>query len=168
LSILGITLIFLYLNILIGQYLISADRQNQWTAVMATATVVRIGLDLLMVPLAQKWLSNGALGAAIVLTTTEFGMLMAGLWLLPRGTLNRQTAWLAGKTLLAGAGMLLIVLPLRESYIAVPILAGAAAYGMLVLVLRLVSAEDQQLLLSLGRGLATRLRRRLPRPSQAG
>ncbi len=168
LSVLGITLIFLYLNILIGQYLVSVDRQNQWTVVMATATVVRIGLDVLLVPLAQKWLSNGALGAAVVLTTTELGMLMAGLVLLPRGTLNRDSARFAGRTLLAGAGMLLVVLLLRESHIAVPILAGAVTYGLLVLVLRVVSVEDQQLLLLIGRGLLARLRRRLPKPSQVG
>jgi O-antigen/teichoic acid export membrane protein len=167
LAIFGITLIFLYQNVLIGQYLISIDRQNVWTLVMAIATVARIGLDLVLVPLTHAWFQNAALGAAIGLTITELAMLVTGLLLLPRGTLGRPTAWLTVRTLIAGAGMLLVIWPLRTSFIGLPIGVAMVTYAILIWVLRLVSPEDQRAVLAMGQSMLARLRRSAPEPTGA-
>lgn len=64
--------------------------------------------------------------------------------------------------------MLLAVLPLRAHFIGLPVAVGALVYLGLVLVLRVVSAEDWRMFASLGQAVVARLRRRTPKPSQVG
>ena len=90
LGVLGIVLIFTYLNILFGQILICLDRQRALTVVMAAATLATIPLDLLFIPLCVRFFNNAALGGAFSFVVTELGMLVAMVRLLPRGALGRQ------------------------------------------------------------------------------
>jgi O-antigen/teichoic acid export membrane protein len=137
----------MYLNVLLGQYLISIDRQNVWTAVMAVATVVLISLDLLLVPWSNTHWENGAIGAAMAYGITELGMVITGIWLLPKGTLGRGNLWFALRVLLAGLLMCATAWGLSSYFIAMPIVAGALVYGVLVLALQLLPKEDYQMLL---------------------
>jgi O-antigen/teichoic acid export membrane protein len=158
LALLGLVLIATYLNILIGQFLISTDRQNRWTLVMAVATLATIPLDLIFVPWCQTLFQNGAIGGALSFLVTEIGMLSAGLMLLPAGALNRQNTWLAVRAFCAGSVMALAAWFLRDQFILVPITVGAMVYAILVLVFRVLAPDDLSLFREIASSFLSRAR----------
>lgn len=158
LALFGIVLIFTYLNILAGYFLISVDRQKAWATVQAGALALSVPLDLLLVPWTQQAFGNGAMGGAIAFIITEAAMFVAALFLLPAGTLTWRRNGARGlRALLAATVMALAAWALRDFFIAVPVIAGAAVYLLLLWLFRVVPAQEWRLL----RGLAQRLAGRL-------
>jgi O-antigen/teichoic acid export membrane protein len=165
LAVLGIVLILTYQNILLGRFLVSADRQNAWTLVMAVATVATIPLDLLLIPWTQRAFGNGAIGGALSFVVTELGMLVVGLRLLPAGSLGANSFSRAARTLAAGLVMAAVVWWARDFFLAVPIALGGLTYGLLALALGLLPRDELALGLSLLRslpGLARRSAQKAP------
>lgn len=160
LSVAGVVLILMYQNILLGRFIISIDRQKTLTIIMAVATVATIPLDLLLIPLCHNMFGNGAIGGALAFAITEGGIMITGLYVLPRGLLGWQNAWTAGRALIAGLVMVVAVWFLRDYFIAIPVIAGAVVYLSLILLMRVVPKEDWGLLTSLGQSLLTRIRGR--------
>ena len=152
LSLMGIVIILTYLNVFIGQYLISIDRQNHWTIVMAVATVATLPLDLWLVPFCARTYGNGGLGGALSFILTEAGMLVAGLWLMPRGTLNRTNVWLAVRAMASGLAMLAVTWWIRAqalndfARLTFIILAGVVVYVGVGAALRIFAPEDVALI----------------------
>jgi O-antigen/teichoic acid export membrane protein len=160
LALLGIVLILTYHNMLLGQFLISTDRQNVWTIVMAVATLATLPLDFLLIPWCQATWGNGGLGGALSFIITELGMVVAGILLLPKGSLGRANLWVAVRALLAGLAMAAAAWWLRGLFIAIPIIVGAIVYVGTALLLGLAPREDVELLRSLAAGVLSRLRPR--------
>jgi O-antigen/teichoic acid export membrane protein len=167
LALLGVVLIFTYQNVLLGRYFASIDRPNVWTVLLVLATLATIGLDLWLVPLFQAQYGNGALGGGVSYLITEATMLVAGLILLPRGTLARGNLFVALRVLLAG-GALVGACWLTQGWpLPIEIAAGALAYGTLIWLLRVLSHEDWQTISQLGTALLRRVRRTpAPEPTQ--
>jgi O-antigen/teichoic acid export membrane protein len=159
LAIMGIVLIFTYLTILLGQYLVSIDRQVRWTWVMAIATFATVPLDLIFIPFCRDNLGNGAIGGALSFVVTELGMVIAGFAFLPKGLLQWDNIRRILKTLAAGLIMTAVVWQLRQFFIAIPIIAGGLIYVGAILLLRVIPHEDWALLKSLGLGLLARFTR---------
>jgi Na+-driven multidrug efflux pump len=153
----GIVLILIYQNMLIGQFLISTDRQNLWTIVMAIATVLTIGLDIIFVPWCEHVLGNGAIGGAISFIIVETGMMIMGLTQLPKGSLGWSNAWTAIRTLAAGLTMVAATWWLRDAPIYLTILIGIVVYTAMVLLLRLIPVEDWALFRGVLRDVKARL-----------
>jgi O-antigen/teichoic acid export membrane protein len=168
LAIFGLVLILTYQNILLGKFLISIDRQNAWTAVMAVATLATLPLDLILIPWCVRTFGNGAMGGALAFVITEGAMLVAGLWLLPAGSLGRTTTSLAGRVLIAGLLMAAVAWWLRDAFLPIPIAAGALVYTTLAFLLRAIPREDLTMALSLGQSALRRLRARFVVPASAG
>lgn len=158
LAVLGLVLILTYQNMLIGHFLTSTDRQNSWTVVMVIATLATIVLDLLLVPWCEATFHNGAIGGALAFVITELGMMLAGLRLLPAGSLTRTNLWTALRILVAGVGMIVVVWQVEDLFIGIPILVGATAYFCFVYVLRIIPREDVVLLQALLYQLFNRFR----------
>lgn len=154
LALMGLTLVFMYQNIVLGRFMVSIDRQNTWTLIMAVQTLLTIGLDIVLVPWFHANYGNGGLGAAVSYIVTEAGMLLAGLICLPRGMLGRQNAQIAARTMGAGLLMLAACWWLRSQFLAVPVVVGVVVYVVAALALRAISDED----LALARGYAQGLR----------
>lgn len=165
LAIMGIVLILTYQNILLGQFLISTDRQNSWTIVMAIAAFSTVPLDLMLVPWSQATYGNGAIGGALAFIVTELGMVIAGLWLLPNGSLDKSNAWLAARVLFAGIVMFTAVWFVRESFILIPLAIGATVYIALILLLRVIPAEDWQIIQSFLQNIRYRFQKQQQEPA---
>ena len=162
LAVFGLVVILTYQNILIGRFLISMDRQNAWTWVMAVATVATVPLDMVLIPWCQTTFGNGGLGGAFSFVITELGMLVVGLILLPAGALTRANLWTACRILMAGLLMVAVVWQFEELWLAVPILIGVVTYVAAVFVLRIVPKEDIALVQDLGQSMLAKFRRPQP------
>jgi O-antigen/teichoic acid export membrane protein len=145
LALMGLVLILTSLNVLLGYSLMSMDRQNEWTLVMAVATVLTLPLDWILIPWCEGWFANGGLAGALSFLITEGGMLIAGIYLVPRGTLTRRNLWLAIRASLAGLMMVAGTWWLRDYFIAIPVLAGVLIYTVAGWILHLVQTEDLML-----------------------
>lgn len=165
LAIMGFVLVLTYQNILLGQFLISTDRQNAWTVVMAVATIATIPLDMVLVPWCQAQFGNGAIGGSLAYIFTEGLMVVAGLWLLPAGALDKTNIWLSIRVLLAGLVMLAVVWTIRDLPIVVPIAVGGVVYIGLITLLRVVPEEDWAVLRTAGQKIFSRFRKHQSEPA---
>jgi O-antigen/teichoic acid export membrane protein len=168
LAIMGLVLILTYQNMLLGQFLISTDRQNTLTWVMAIATLATIPLDLFLIPLSQQLFNNAAIGAALSFVVTEAGIMIACMTLLPKGTLRRSNLWVAARILFAGLVMVATTWWLRQTMMAIPIVIGAISYIVMILVLRVISKDDWVLIKSLIQIGFVKLRKVTSSPTRAG
>lgn len=167
LSIMGVMLIFIYMNTLMGKFLVSTDRQHQWTLVMIVATLVSIGLDFLFIPLCQQRFNNGAIGGALSFLVTEICMVVVGIRLLPSGAMGWSNLRFFLLTLLAGLVMVAVTWWFRDAFIAIPIVLGAVTYIGLIALLRVVPREDIVLGQRLAQQMLNRFRRRAVPPTDA-
>ncbi len=158
LSVIGVVLILMYQNILLGRFIISIDRQKIFTVIMAVATVATLPLDLLLVPLCQDMFGNGAIGGALTFLITETGVMIASLYVLPKGLIGWQNGWTAGRAFVAGLAMVVAVWFFRDYFIAIPVVIGAAVYLLMIILMRVVPKEDWMLLGDLAQYLLTQLR----------
>jgi O-antigen/teichoic acid export membrane protein len=92
LAILGLCVPAMYLNIVVNQVLVAANRQKIWTWVMAGATIVNPALNAGLIWLTDSRLHNGAIGAAISLLVTEVLIVVVGLVILGPGIGSRALA----------------------------------------------------------------------------
>jgi O-antigen/teichoic acid export membrane protein len=136
---------------MINQVLIASNRQVVWTKVMVAGAIVNPLINLFLIRYFQEHQHNGAIGAAMSLSLTEYGMALVGLILLAEmldaGSVLRLTR--AG---LATAGMALVVWSLNEFGLAAEIAAGSVTFAVLALVLRVLNREELTML----RGIAGR------------
>ncbi len=156
LSVLGIVLILTYLNVFLGQTLISQDRQNAWTWVMAVCTLATVPLDLVLIPWCAETFKNAGLGGALSFVITEAGMVVCGVYLLPRGMLDRSTVVIALKSALAGLVMFPVAWLLQDQMILVPILAGAIVYFGMAWMLGILPMQYFQVYIEMARRWAAR------------
>ncbi len=173
LAILGIVLILTYQNILLGQFLVSTDRQNYWTIVMTVGAIATIPLDLILIPWCAQEFGNGAIGGAMVYVITELCMTVAGLGLLPQGSLGWRNLWLALRIVLAGVIMMIATWWVRDFMgvavldgetselvlsLVLQILTGAVTYIVAGLLLQIVSKEDRAVLAGFANSVVRKIR----------
>jgi O-antigen/teichoic acid export membrane protein len=166
LALLGIVLIFMYVNTMLGQLLISAERTNPWNAVMVFATIITLPLDLYLIPMAQRSFGNGALGGAMSFLFTELLMTFAAIALLPRGTLSWRNLRTVAFVLCAGLTMAYVSTRALELNLVLAILGGAVTYPAMVLLLRVLPKEDLLVLKGAAARLIAKLRK-TPQPAAA-
>jgi len=164
----GVVLILMFLTILIAWTLVAMDRQKQWAIVMAIAVLASILLDIVLIPWCAHTFGNGAIGGSLAFVITEFGMILIGLYLLPKGTFRWSDGFFAARVLVAGLLMGLVAWWWRDSFIAIPIVIGAVVYLALILLLRAIPREDLEMLRWLGRSVFQRLRLRFMRSQISG
>jgi O-antigen/teichoic acid export membrane protein len=146
LMVFGVVLIITYLNMIVGIFLISMDKQRQWTMVIVFATLASIPLDLVLIPQFEQFINNGAVGGAVAFVITEFFMLMIGLRLLPQGVLGKENFSYGFRVVVAGAIMFLVAWQLRSFFILVPIISGALIFLICIIVFKLITPEIRSLL----------------------
>jgi O-antigen/teichoic acid export membrane protein len=147
LAVMGLVLICTYLNTVLSQLLIAAERTAVLNIIMIAATVATLPLDFVLVPWTDQAFDNGALGGALAYTITELGILVAAIMTLPKGTLSAQNWRVAVLTGVAGMGMVAAIWWLRATaffLLGVPL--GAVVYIGLVLAFRALPNEEMTLI----------------------
>lgn len=157
LAIMGLVSTLTYFTILLGKYALAIDRQDFWIRLMAGAIVLTIIIDLVLVPWTHAAFENGAIGGALSYLVTEAALMIVGVCKLAPGLLNRSTMMRVAKCATAGVVMFAAVWQLRWSFIVVPIAVGVVCYGVMLLVLRVPTADE----VGMTRAAARRLLHRL-------
>lgn len=168
LALLGIVLIFTYLNTMLGYLLISTDNTSKWNLVMIGAIIATLPLDFVLVPWTRDVFGNGALGGALAFLFTEFGMVIGAIFLLPKGTLQWSNVRTSVLSVLAGLIMIAASWWWRDTLMPLSILVGAITYTSLVFLLRIVPRDDLLLLKDAGMQIIGRLRRGKEAPAGLG
>jgi O-antigen/teichoic acid export membrane protein len=146
LAVFGLSLVATYQTVMLGTLLAASDRQTVWACVLAGVLPVKVLFDILLVWFCDRFLGNGAVGAAVSMMLSEAAMAVIGLKLLPKGTLRTADGWFALRVLLAGTAMAAVAWLLRSDTVVLSVLAGAAVYAALIAAMRVMPPEDIQLL----------------------
>lgn len=154
--ILGWTVAPTYLGMGLYQIMVAQDRQTRWIKILIVGVIVNLLLNLGMIPLWQSLTGNGGIGAAISLLLTELFIAGCGLWLVGREVTNRQLGLNMLKSFGAALLMGVVVWPLRDTPIVIPVLTGVIVYGLGVVAFGLVQFSQ----IRLAFGLAGRLKQR--------
>jgi O-antigen/teichoic acid export membrane protein len=128
LQVLTAGLLFLYVDMVLVTNLLASDRQRQFTFVSLGAIPLKFGLNVGLINLFESSVGNGGIGAAVATVSTEFCIMIAAIFLTPKGTLSGFRVSLVLKGVLAGAvmGLVLLILPDTFSWVL------KAALGLLV------------------------------------
>jgi O-antigen/teichoic acid export membrane protein len=168
LMMLGVVVIFTYLNTILGQLLISTDRTSKWNVVIIMAIVATLPIDYVLVPWTHQVFGNGGLGGTLAFLITEFGMVVAAILLLPPKTLQWSNVRTASLTLLSGLLMMATSWWFRDTMMIVSIIIAAITYTVSVALLRIIPNEDLLILKNAAMGIFGRLRRNKDAPASIG
>ena len=89
LRILAMYLALAYFSMPLSSALNAAGKQRPWAVAQLGCLVVASTLDLLLIPWFQTHYGNGGLGVCVATLSGEVVMISAGLWLLPKGILDK-------------------------------------------------------------------------------
>lgn len=143
----GTGLILWFLSVAVGTTLTVLDRQRDLGRASAAAALLVVPVCVGCVFLADRYLQNGAIGAAVSHLLLEIMLLTWYLRVLPREVL--PTRWLASLLLKTGAAALpmgLLAFFLRGSWGIAALVPGAALYALLCLQMRCITRDDILLL----------------------
>lgn len=129
-------------DMVVGTALNALDKQGQWAMVGVGAALLNPAMNMVLIPVTDSAYGNGAIGAAAATVTTEAFIMVVGLWLLPRGVLDRGSLSIALRCLAAAAVMAGAVWMVRDLPIAVPVAVGVVVYGCCCLLFRAVFPSD--------------------------
>ena len=127
---------------MVGAILSARDQQRQWAIAGVAAALLNVSLNFVAIPYTQNHFDNGAIGAALVTSLTEVLLLVAGQRLLERGILDRRTYVAAGKCLLIGIAMGILVWWANDLPLVVTVPLGAGFYGLCVLLFGVLSRDE--------------------------
>ena len=130
------------LDIILGSVAMASDRQRQWVAVSAAATLFNPLMNLVAIPLTARMFGNAAIGAAIVTVMTELILMAGGIALRPQGVLDRPTLNSLVRIVGASLTMVPVVLLLSSTPLVVQVVAGMITYAVASLALRAVSIDE--------------------------
>lgn len=106
------------------------------------AGVFNVVGNLIVIPIVEAQLANGAIGAAIVEVATELLLLVGAIALMPRGLLESRLCSVGGRALLAGGCAYLAAATTLQFSLPVAVVVGGGTFGVAALVLRLVRPEE--------------------------
>ncbi|RRR65904.1 MAG: flippase [Candidatus Viridilinea halotolerans] len=146
LAVLGLVLTFTYLNTIMGQLMLAAERTYALNAIMIVAALATMPLNFVLVTWSDATLANGALGGALAFALTEMSILVAMIYQLPKGTLGGNNLRVGGLSLFAGGLMVAAIWWLRPTpffFLGIPL--GALVYLIAILRMRVLPPEDLEL-----------------------
>ncbi len=152
-AILALTLPPVFVATLLNAFVIAADRQVQWTWLMAAVCVINPVLNLITIPYFHHAAGNGAVGAAIALLISDMITAAAALVLVPAAirVALRATIPALARALVATGIMAIAVWPVRELFPAIPIVVGVAVFATAAAALQVFSRDELAAIVHLAR-----------------
>jgi O-antigen/teichoic acid export membrane protein len=144
LIILGLNLIPMYLNMMLGAVCAASNRQGTWNWLFVGATLFNPAVNAILIPLTQDRFGNGAIGAAIALALTEVAIACAGFAIVGRGILGLSTAMRVGRMAPACGGMWLVVYVLSDTGPFVSLTAGCVAMCALAILFKAITDDERR------------------------
>jgi O-antigen/teichoic acid export membrane protein len=115
--------LLVYFSMPLSCALLAAGRQVIWASAQFVCVLLRIVLDVLLIPWFQDHYGNGGLGVCVSSVLCEIVLVGVALYMIPHGVINRELAKAMGKGVLAGLAMAAAALSLRgvNAWLAAPI-----------------------------------------------
>lgn len=144
LQIFSISVVLVYVDFILGNTILASDKQKQWAWTGFAAVILNIVLNYLMIPYAQNVFQNGGIGAAIATFITEFTVMGAALWILPKNLFSNFEVTAPFKGVIAGIIMFLGLWYLQhmEVYWVIRALLGLMIYSGMLYVLRIFNPQE--------------------------
>ena len=154
----------MYLNIMVNQVLVAANRQMVWTKAMGVACVVNPALNLILIPYFQRTHGNGGIGAGLSLLITE--LVLAGIAVVAvrscfRGSFVGRTVRAAAAT----AGMAGAMLLAQQFGFVAQLVVGLLVYPLLAWGFRVVAPDELRQLLEMVKSVRKSRRSDTPAPA---
>jgi O-antigen/teichoic acid export membrane protein len=142
LTILGLCIVPMYVNIMLNQVLVAAKRQVAWTWVMGGATVINPLLNLVLIRATEAQYANGAIGAAASLLITEIAIISVGFVLVGRSIVDRAVVGRISVAVTASGAMCLVAWAARAAGPIPSLAAGGATFVVMAALLGLVQPDE--------------------------
>jgi O-antigen/teichoic acid export membrane protein len=158
LQVLAPVLPLVFIDTLFGNAITVAGRTKELAVVKVLTVAVSTGLSILLIPVCQARFGNGGVGLILAFGCSEFLMLAALLYLLPRGAVDRSALldFLRAATAAGGTVGLFWALPAVTPWLVLP--ASVAVFTALALATGLILRTDLDKVAVLVRGGLERLR----------
>lgn len=138
---LALTILPMSVNMIAYQILVASGRQAIWTAALAGACIVNPALNYVLIRYTEARLGNGAIGAALSLFVTELLIsLLATVLVWP--FLEWRGLRRLARASVATLGMAAVVQLAIGHGLFAAVIAGAASFALLALLLKVLSAEE--------------------------
>jgi O-antigen/teichoic acid export membrane protein len=102
------TLLLLFVGMLLGTAINAVGRTRELAVAKLICVVLNTGLAVLLIPYFEARFQNGGMGLVLAFGSTEIVMIMACLWLAPRGAFTPETLLDFVRALAAGAATLAV------------------------------------------------------------
>jgi O-antigen/teichoic acid export membrane protein len=142
LRVLSAFVFLVYFSMPLGTCILAAGKQRIWSLVQSLCVAVSLALDPLLVPLFQRRFHNGGLGLCLATVVSEVVVVACGLFLVPRGVLDRNLLRTVALALFSGCVMAIVArlaAPLT-SWVAAPL--ALLAYGLALWLTRAIEEEQ--------------------------
>jgi O-antigen/teichoic acid export membrane protein len=142
----------------LGTALLALRRERRWLRVTIAGALFNPTMNLVLIPLAARWLDNGAIGAAVAEVGTELVMLGGALFLMPPGMIDRAMAWMGLRVVVAGAGLAVVARVVQPVSLPLAAAAGGTAFLLAAWALRVLRPTDLRTLRDVARESLARRR----------
>ena len=148
LTILALTIPATAFLLIIGTIAIVMDRHNAWTYGLLATVSLNVLLNIVFAPIFHERYGNGGIGVAITTFMTEALLVLIGLWIMPKGLINRPLMIVFIKVAGSGGLMVFAVLGLRIAGLGdiFQIVLGGSVYALLVLLTGAVTLDDLRMI----------------------
>ncbi|MCI0438819.1 MAG: polysaccharide biosynthesis C-terminal domain-containing protein, partial [Chloroflexi bacterium] len=129
---------------------IATDRQKAWMAGLSVTVALNIILNVVAAPYFQERYGNGGIGVALTTLGCELLLVVFGLWLMPKGVIDRALALTFLKVGVSVGAMAAVVLLVRWVGLSpIPtVFLGGASYALLAVATRAMPVSDLRFVIS--------------------
>lgn len=112
-----------FVDILLGYAITALGKAKEMAVIKFLTVVLSTALAILLIPICQDRFGNGGIGLALAFGSTELLMLIAFIWLLPRGVMNIGAFFDFLRAAAAAAGTMatLWALPSMSAWLGIPL-----------------------------------------------
>ncbi len=148
LTILALTIPVTTFLMILGTIAVAVDRQKAWAIGLLATVILNVILNMAAAPLFQTYYGNGGIGVALTTLITELVMVAIGVWLMPRGVIDRRMVSTLVRVGLSGGIMALVVFVVKTVGVGpiAMVVIGALTYGVAALATRAVTMEELRFL----------------------